>query len=46
MRMSEADRKDAVSALLKAELLVDAFLWAKQKVADVGHAFLKPSLRL
>ena len=46
VQMSEADRKDAVSALLTAELLVDAILWAKQKVADVGHAFLKPSLRL
>jgi len=46
MRMSEADRQDAVGALLTAELLVDAILWAKQKIADVGHAFLKPSLRL
>jgi len=46
VQMSEADRRDAVAALLKAEQFADAILWIKQKVADVGHAFLKPSLRL
>lgn len=44
--MSAADREDAVSALLQAENIVDTILWVKQKFADVGHAFLKPSLRL
>jgi len=45
VQMSAADREDAVSALLQAENIVDAILWVKQKFADVGHAFLKPSLR-
>ena len=45
VQMSAADRQDAVDALLQAERLADAFLWLKEKFADIGHAFLKPSLR-
>lgn len=43
--MSEADRRNAVAALVRAEQIAGAILWAKEKIADLGHAFLKPSLR-
>ena len=45
VQMSEVDRQTAVAALVQAEKIVDAILWIKQKFADVGHAFLNPSLR-
>jgi hypothetical protein len=45
VQMSEADRQNAVSALLKAEQVVAAFLWVKERIADLGQAFLKPSLK-
>jgi len=46
VQMSEADRRDAAAALLQAERIAAAILWLKEKVANIGHAFLKPSLRL
>jgi hypothetical protein len=46
VRMSEAERQSAVAALVQAEKITDAILWVKQKIADAGHAFLKPSLRV
>lgn len=46
VQMSEAERQNAVEALLQAEQIADAILWVKEKIADVGHAFLKPSLRI
>ena len=46
VQMSEVDRQSAVAALVQAEKIADAILWLKQKIADAGHAFLKPSLRL
>jgi hypothetical protein len=46
VQMSEADRQSAVAALLQAEQIAAAILWVKEKIADVGQAFLKPSLRL
>jgi len=43
--MSESDRRNAIQALRRAEQLTDTALWLKQKVADLGHWFLKPSLK-
>ena len=45
VQMSAADRRNAETALLKAEQVVDAFLWLQKRIADAGQAFLKPSLR-
>jgi hypothetical protein len=45
VRMSEADRQDAVAALLQAEQIAAAILWVKQSVSGIGHVFLKPSLK-
>lgn len=45
VRMSEADREDAVAALLQAEQIAAAIQWFKQCVAGIGHAFLNPSLK-
>jgi hypothetical protein len=45
VRMSASDRQQAVDTLRQAELLVDAFLWVKEKVAACGNYFLKPALR-
>ena len=46
VRMSEADRHSAIDALILAEHIADAVLWVKEKIADAGQWFLKPSLRL
>lgn len=45
VQMSEADRRNATQALRRAEQLADMALWLKEKVADLGHWFLKPSLK-
>lgn len=45
VQMSEADRQDAVKALHQAEQIAEVFLWVKEKFTDIGHAFMKPSLR-
>lgn len=45
MRMSDADRERAAAALRQAEHLVDAIVWAKEKVAGFGNLFLKPGLK-
>mgnify|MGYP001598737466 FL=1 len=45
VRMSASDRRSAIGSLRQAELLVDAILWVKAKVAACGHYFLKPALR-
>jgi hypothetical protein len=45
VRMSPSDRQRAVDSLRQAELLVDAILWVKGKVAACGTYFLKPALR-
>jgi hypothetical protein len=45
VQMSEADRQDAVKALHQAEQIAEVFLWMKEKVVDLGHSFLKPSLK-
>ena len=45
VQMSESDRHNAILALRRAEQLADTALWLKEKVADLGHWFLKPSLK-
>ncbi len=45
VQMSETDRQNAIAALRQAERMVDAYLWVKEKLAIVGHVFLKPSLK-
>jgi len=45
VRMSRADRQNATTALEQAERLVGVYLWLKEKLADIGHVFLKPSLK-
>ena len=45
VRMSDADRANAEKALRQAERIAVALVWAKQRIADFGHAFLKPSLK-
>ena len=44
-RISEADRQIAINAYRNAEQLVDLVVWMKEKVAALGNAFLKPSLK-
>ena len=44
-RMSEFDRHAALNTLRSAESVVDAIVWIKEKVAALGHCFLKPSLK-
>lgn len=44
--MSAGDREAAVNAMLDAELIVDAFEWAKSKLERLAHTvFLKPSTK-
>ncbi len=45
VQMNESDRRNAIQALKRAEQLTDMALWLKEKVADLGHWFLKPSLK-
>lgn len=45
VQMSGADRRNAVNAMNRAEQIASAVLWLKEKLADAGHAFLKPSLK-
>lgn len=45
VKMSAADRQIAMDALRQAERIVDAILWVQQKLASIGHVFLKPSLK-
>ena len=46
VQMSEAERKSAVGALLQAERIAETILRVRQAIADVGHAFLKPSPKI
>ena len=45
VQMSAADRQHAADSLHQAEAMVDAILWVREKIASVGHVFLKPSLK-
>ena len=46
VQMSAAERQNAAEALAQAEQIVDAVVWVKEKIADIGHVFLKPSLKV
>jgi len=45
VQMSEAERQSAVAALEQAEQFVEAILWIREKFNEIGHVFLKPSLK-
>jgi hypothetical protein len=45
VQMSAADRQHAIDSLRQAEAIAEAFLWLKEKLAGIGHFFLKPSLK-
>jgi len=45
VQMSAADRQHAIDSLRHAEDIADALLWIKEKLASIGHVFLKPSLK-
>jgi len=46
VRMSDAERLTAVHAMKNADAIVDALIWAVQKVEQIGAAlFLKPSIK-
>lgn len=44
-RMPSSDRTAAIAALRRAESIVDAFMWVREKVAAAGTWFLKPSMK-
>lgn len=45
-RMTEADRLVALSALERAEMLVDGFVWVANKIEQLRERlFLKPQLK-
>ena len=43
--ISSADRENAVQALRQAERVANAIVAIKEKLAAIGGAFLKPSLK-
>lgn len=46
VQMSDADRQRALNALRDAYLIVDGFMWLKNKVERAGaRLFLKPALK-
>ena len=45
MRLSEHDRQLAVSALHDAEAIVDAVIWVRQGIAQLGALLLKPGFK-
>lgn len=45
-RMTDADRLVALSAMRRAEMIVDGFVWVARKIEQIGERlFLKPQLR-
>jgi hypothetical protein len=44
-RLSGRERLVAIDALRSADLLVDGFLWVRQKVEQAGTWFLQPSMK-
>jgi hypothetical protein len=44
-RMSESERRAALSAMRNAEAFVDAILWVRDRLSVLGNYFLKPSLK-
>lgn len=49
VRMSEAERQVAISAMRDADLLVDAFVWVNKKIEQIAERVFrlvfKPSLK-
>jgi hypothetical protein len=46
IRMSEALRQKALTAMYEADLLVDGLAWVVKKIEQLGgRSFLKPSLK-
>lgn len=45
IHISEHDRNRALSVMRDAEEIVDAILWAKDKIASIGALFLKPGFK-
>lgn len=45
VRMSEAERQAALSAMRDAELIVDAITWIGRKCEQLGGLFTKHSLK-
>lgn len=45
VRMSERDRERAASAIRHAEVIVDAALWVKERIASLGAVLLKPGFK-
>jgi len=43
--MSEHDRNRALSVMRDAEAIVNAIVWAKDRVASFGALFLRPGLK-
>ncbi len=45
-RMSESERRVAITAMQDADAIADAILWVMNKVEDVGsRLFYKPTLK-
>lgn len=46
VRMSDAERQVAISAMQDADLLVDVFVWISKKIEHLAERlFLKPGLK-
>ena len=45
VQMSAVDRRNAMLSLAQAEQIAKGFLWLREKASDIGHWFLKPSLK-
>ena len=43
--LNQADRDDAIQALRQAERVASVLMAIKEKLAALGNAFLKPSLK-
>jgi len=44
-RMSERDRIHALQQLREAAAIVEAIMWARERIASLGTLFLKPGLK-
>ena len=46
VRMSERERERAAYAIRDAEAIVDAIVWAKEKIASLSASLLRPGFKL
>lgn len=44
-RISERDREVAAHAMRRAETIVDAIVWAKEKISSLGALLLSPGFK-